>query len=465
MADQRPALPADRIGVLAARRISDGDVFELGGLHLQRDDVQWLLAAAAARGDGATPLRLREVDATGADLSGLRLDGVDLSGARLAEANMQRASLRGANLTEAVLTGAECEHADFRDARLASAVLDRCGLMWARLDGATLTHTSLIGASMPDACFDRADLLQADLTGAYLGAASLVEANLLGARMRDAQMIWCRLERATLSAADLTGATLWRARLDGANVSEALLDRANLSEAHLEGANFAGASLLLANLSRAFLDGATDLTGIRAGSGGENGLIVADAHWNDANLTTFAWSEVRQLGDETVARRADGKQGRPTRAEAYVLAARASRQVAKELSGRGMTEEANRFAYRAQVAQRRAFLHAGPRRAPQYLFSVFLSTLSGYGYRPSRGLIAYLTCIGTFAALYHAFGAGLTGLEAFVVSVTAFHGRGFFPDTFAPGDPLSIIAAGEAFVGLIIEVVLIATITQRLFGK
>jgi hypothetical protein len=49
--------------------------------------------------------------------------------------------------------------------------------------------------------------------------------------------------------------------------------------------------------------------------------------------------------------------------------------------------------------------------------------------------------------------------------MTAFHGRGFFPDQFHPGDPQALVAAIEALVGLLIEVTFIATLTQRLFGK
>jgi hypothetical protein len=49
--------------------------------------------------------------------------------------------------------------------------------------------------------------------------------------------------------------------------------------------------------------------------------------------------------------------------------------------------------------------------------------------------------------------------------MTAFHGRGFFPTQFNPGDPQAIAAAIEALVGLFIEITLIATLTQRLFDK
>ena len=69
-----------------------------------------------------------------------------------------------------------------------------------------------------------------------------------------------------------------------------------------------------------------------------------------------------------------------------------------------------------------------------------------------------------FATTYHLLGTHLWN-EAIVVSMTAFHGRGFFPDQFHPGDPQALVAAIEAFVGLLIEVTFIATLTQRLFGK
>lgn len=464
-------LSADRIKALAERQRGEGGdlEFDLAGLRVTRADMQWLMSRCLDRADvGGTArpgMTLRRLDAEGADLSGLRMDGLDLTEARLENTNLLHASFRHAVLTGARLSGAECGWADFRGARLDTAELDRCGLMWAQLNGAKLGHASLVSARMPAAQLDGADLLQADLSSAYLGRASCIGANLLGAKAQDAQLPWCRLDRAKLSATDLRGATLWRARLDNADVTKAVLDNANLIEAHLEGANLSGASLLGANLSRAYLDGATDLTNIKIGDGGHEAMIVADVNWSDTNLVVFDWSAARQLGDETVARYADGRAGRPTKAVAYTAAARASRQVSRALSERGVVDDANRFAFRAQVAQRRALLHSGPRAFPRYLFSLFLSGLSGYGFRPARGLITYIGCIALFAALYLTFGPKLTGREAFVVSVTAFHGRGFFPGMFSPGDPLSMIAAGEAFIGLIVEVVLIATITQRLFGK
>ena len=47
----------------------------------------------------------------------------------------------------------------------------------------------------------------------------------------------------------------------------------------------------------------------------------------------------------------------------------------------------------------------------------------------------------------------------------SFHGRGFFPGGIALDHPLTVLAAFEALVGLLIEFTCIAALTQRLFGK
>lgn len=55
--------------------------------------------------------------------------------------------------------------------------------------------------------------------------------------------------------------------------------------------------------------------------------------------------------------------------------------------------------------------------------------------------------------------------EALVLSLSSFHGRGFFTQTLTLGDPYARLAVAEAVLGLFVEVSLIATFTQRFFGK
>ena len=85
-------------------------------------------------------------------------------------------------------------------------------------------------------------------------------------------------------------------------------------------------------------------------------------------------------------------------------------------------------------------------------------------------VLAYLLVISGFATAYyllgHMVGPALSPLGAFVFSMTSFHGRGFFPgNNIALDDPLTVLAALEALVGLIIEVTFIATLTQRFFNR
>jgi hypothetical protein len=52
-----------------------------------------------------------------------------------------------------------------------------------------------------------------------------------------------------------------------------------------------------------------------------------------------------------------------------------------------------------------------------------------------------------------------------VLSISSFHGREFFTTGISLGDNLARLAAGEAIVGLLIEITFIATFTQRVFAR
>ena len=148
-------------------------------------------------------------------------------------------------------------------------------------------------------------------------------------------------------------------------------------------------------------------------------------------------------------------------------AVRANRQLAVALRSQGLNEQADRFAYRAQFLQRRVLREQ--KRRLTALGSLFLDLISGYGYRPMRSFITYVLVILAFAAAYltlgGANGQAISWNEALVISMTAFHGRGFFSAVFQPGDLQAAVAAVEAFIGLLIEIVLIATFTQRFFAR
>jgi len=83
-------------------------------------------------------------------------------------------------------------------------------------------------------------------------------------------------------------------------------------------------------------------------------------------------------------------------------------------------------------------------------------------------VIAYLVVIFSFMGLYLLNAHGATHLrwdEALVLSVSSFHGRGFFLQNVTLGDAFARLTAVEAVLGLLIEVIFIATFTQRFLGK
>lgn len=394
---------------------------------------------------------LEEAILVKAQLKGSMLTGINLSGANLSGANLEGVYLDEANLEGAVLIRANLEGADLTKARLRGA-----DLSYANLKGANLEEAQLKGAKLYDTQLDKAKLVEANLQGAELMGARLYGADLSGAQLNGANLAWAQLEEVSLGGAQLEKANLIKANLKRAYLMGTNLEGANLTDANLEGANlirtrWRGANLKGITLSEEKL---------------RIGPKLADASWNDVNLTVIKWPQVKIVGDEYEALQT--KKNLKRRTEAYELAVRANRQLSVALRDQGLNDEASHFAYRAQELQRTLLWQQ--RKYMRYLFFLYLWLTSGYGYRLWRSFLTYMIVIGAFATAYYFLGPiarlPLKPLDAIVFSMTSFHGRGFSPgENVSLSNPLTICAAFEAFVGLIIEVTFIATLTQRLFGK
>jgi uncharacterized protein YjbI with pentapeptide repeats len=326
------------------------------------------------------------------------------------------------------------------------------------------------------------DLTRADiewLLAANVNQSELVDlrnANLRGLDLRGlplkkVDLRSARLEKADLRGIDLEGSDLFKIHLEGADLRGGHLEQATLGWAHLEGTFLRGTHLEGSKLGGAFFADKTNMRGVILSNKQYGFASLAGVHWGDVDLSVVDWTQLKFLGDECRARQSKMSNGEAkdarTRLEEYQAAVRANRQLAVVLQMQGLNEDATRFAYRAQLMQRKVFWYQG--KFGQYLFSLFLDLLSGYGYKPIRSFIAYLIVIATFAIVYfiidHTVGPELSPLGSVVFSMTSFHGRGFFPGGIKLDDPLTVLAALEAFVGLLIEVTFIATLTQRLFGK
>lgn len=315
------------------------------------------------------------------------------------------------------------------------------------------------------------DLYGADLRGVDLSELPLANSDLGKAHLEKAKFYSAHLEGVSLARAHLEGANLGGAHLESAFLVDTHLEGASLNGTHLEGANLMDAHLAGADLSGSILDAETALNNINLYNQEVGGIILADVHWGDVNLAVVDWSVLPILGDESGTWQSKYNDGMPE-SKVFLLeflkrATRAYRQLAVVLRNQGLNEDAARFAYRAHLMQRKVYWYQ--RKFWQYLGSLFLDLLAGYGYRWWHSFAVYLLVITSFSIAYfiigHTAGPVLSPLGSFVFSMTSFHGRGFFPGGIVLDDPLTVFAALEAFIGLLVEVTFIATLTQRLFGK
>jgi hypothetical protein len=272
---------------------------------------------------------------------------------------------------------------------------------------------------------------------------------------------------------NLRGADLFDANLSGATLSDMDLRDANLSGANLSGATLLGADSRGANLSEARMDVATMLDEVHL----DARTRLGDVCWNGVPLTRVrAWPA--RLGDEQRIRdrqRIRVVQNRKALIDAYRDAARAYRGLSFALRSQDLLIPASNYRLREQVLEGKArFLELS---FLGWTFSWLLFLVAGYGERPVRSFVAYLLVLFGFAGAYFAATNGLLGFgigamqmqplqwyEALVLSVSSFHGRGFFQPVQSLGDPVAILAAIEAVMGLFIEITFIATFTQRFFG-
>lgn len=440
-------------------------IYPFRNMKLSRADVEWLLATYGASFTPEKGLDVRGANLRGEDLSGLSMPGLlggvtfaewrDVSGKRaIAVTPLQDVlvwvDFREARLDGTDLRGSRLENADFRGAQLVQANLAKTQLKYAKFKGADLRQAWLEGADLTEAHLEGANLTEAHLERAKLVAAQLKSADLAGAYLEGAY-----LPLAQLKSADLAGANLKSADLRGV-----LLEDANLTNVQLDGAYLAG--VILANVE-----------GISP--------LLADIRWDGTNLAVVDWSQIKVLGDECRAKQMKNQHGLLQEAclDEYRKAVRANRQLAVAQQDQGLNEEAAHFAYRANVLHRKllGFQIVQPKILPwrrvrkfgAWCFSHLLNLLAGYGYRPARSFLAYIIIVFGFMGLYllasHFTAPHLSWDEALVLSLSSFHGRGFFTQTLTLGDPYARLAVTEAVLGLFVEVSLIATFTQRFFGK
>ncbi len=278
-------------------------IYPFKDIQLNRADVEWLLATHENGGGPVDYSDEGQRQRTGLDLRGANLRGVDLHNLPLARTLGDVAWRDWPDLTEEqhLLAAIHFEKADLKGAHLEEAELE-----YAFFEGADLRHTHM------------------------------EYANLAGAQMQRVYLDGAYLDGADFWLAHLDESFIWRTRLTGANLSQV-----HLQEAHIDH------RVVLAN---------------------EQGVgpRMVDAHLGEVNLASVKWAQVVMLGDEYTARQKeqDGKvKDRETRLREYEEAVRANRQLAIVLQAQGLNEDSARFAYRAQVLQRKLLWLQGPKNS------------------------------------------------------------------------------------------------------
>jgi len=397
--------------------------------------------------------------------------------------DLSRIHLEGAHLEKAWLTGAHLERAHLEKAWLTGAHLEGARLVWANLVGAHLerahlVEAHLVGAHLEGAHLERAYLERADLEGAHLEGARLEKVILRRAYLKGANLRRAGLREAILVDADLRGANVTRADLQQANLYRTDLREGEFAEADLRGSSLVAADLRGANLSRAIFDIEANLADAKLGDRECGFASVIDTAWNGVILASVDWSGLfRNHWWLPLSRGKLGDDQRDPR-----TAARAHRQLAMALRAQGLNAEAAELDYRAHIRASKDLWNK--KRYPAALFSWLACAVFGYGYRLGRCLALYVGVVLLFSLIYCLIPYGHKASSSFylpwwpkavisfylpwwpkavILSFTSFHGRGFLPSDVTGSVWHGAWAAGEAVVGLFIEVTLIATFTQRVF--
>ena len=320
------------------------------------------------------------------------------------------------------------------------------------------------------------NLRMINLSGANLLEADLQETNLRRAQLQGACLHSAHLERANLWRTRLDGANLREARLDGANLHSAVLEKANLSAAHLETADLTNANLEEANLSSTYLR--------------KTNLTSAYLRWTNLyNVKIFPDTQLQHVnwGNYILGEERRGK---------FLLAEETYRQLKAWYASAGIYDISGEFTYRELTARRKAYwfskgrtsellspdneqltkpvkklLHPlkpkevlkaiFPRKPFQWVFSMLLNVLCGYGERPARVLISATVVVFSLAAVYYLFG-GLTLPYSLYFSVVSFVALGYGSWAYAPPhDWVKGLGAAECVTGVFMMSLFVVTFVRK----
>ena len=449
----------------------------------------------------AAVIHLEEAWLRGTDLAGSSLCGACLQKARLTYAYLERAELIEGHLELALLSASHLEGADFRRAYLEGVTFDGASLRplgedrFSRvtmLDGAHFAFNSFRDADLTKCSIRWTSLSGVDFFDAQLGGVDFERSNFGGRILSDSDLHrlrqWEKKFLRLVHPADLHFAAFdSRTRIGAAIIGDLQHGYPTMRGIHWGGINLTSVDWMgikeLGDEREAWDQCRASRTYGRAKQVpmlqhprrffSVYARMVRRLHLR-RGVHWILWVRRRK----SIISRSLPEVARITERDAFRRAVVAHRQLAEELRSQGMNDEANEFSYRAQRLQRQVLWREGNQGA--WILSRILEVLTGYGYRPFKALRCYFVVIVVFTSLFYWIEItrqqNLSGvifptikgnelIDALALSMNAFHGRGVSASNLESGDPRELVGAVEAFVGMIIEVILITTLGQRFFGK
>jgi uncharacterized protein YjbI with pentapeptide repeats len=512
-------------GPFADTRLNGADVFWLMTDHWRRVTGE-SMSATHARLEEAhkdrSDEKFRELEklekcAGILNLNGANLEAADLTGAWLRHVSLTHAVLRYAHFDRAHLAMASINRVHAEGAIFHLAILDK-----ANFANSILWRAHFEFASMSEASFEHSRVTSAKFQGAVAS-----EASFRGARLAGTSFNGARLDGADLRGANFErewwGVPLPPADLGPGQVTPACVEPINKL---VSPEKVVPERLGAAVLARVKFDSDTTLANLKIGDR-EESVALADARYNGVSLAQIVWprspladERVRydarssMLNDslvndpaweELIATRVKQVQkeqrwwnklrswlagvlnprsrqdregqinlqmdpeARETRrkkeGDRFAIVARANRQLAIALREQGIVETADYYSFRANRARQRELWIRG--RYLGWGGLAALKVLAGYGYRPRNIAFAYGITIAAFMLVYITAGSPahpyIPVWQAFVYSITAFHGRGVGLQQLTPFG--EVASACEAVIGLVLEATFVVVVVQRMFGR